>query len=166
MNEHLTCFVDLDGVIADFDKRVSQINGGVPTSTIPRGKLWASIQKFNDEVEPFFGSLDMMPDARILWDYVTKNFVNVAILSACGYTPRDGAAQKKAWVAKHLGRDVVVKVVTGSGDKAAFATRTSILIDDREKSIIPWVNAGGIGILHRNATQTIHMLEDTINAVA
>lgn len=162
MNEHLTIACDLDGVLANFDKKISELNGGMACSAVPRGKLWASVAHYNDNVQPFFLSLEKMPDADHLWDFVRSNFINVFILSAAGYTPRNGAEQKKEWVAKHFGRDVVTKVVNGSGDKAAFATPNTILIDDREKSIIPWVNAGGIGILHRNAAETIRMLKDTI----
>jgi hypothetical protein len=34
-----------------------------------------------------------------------------------------------------------------------------ILIDDMEKNIIPWRNAGGIGILHGNTYNTIQQLK-------
>lgn len=162
MNEHLTVAVDLDGVLANFDKKVSELNNGMPCNSIPRGRMWASVGHYDKTVGPFFESLEKMPDADQLWSFLRQNFVNIFILSAAGYTPRNGAEQKKNWVAKNFGRDVVVKVVTGSGDKAAFANENTILIDDREKSIHPWIAAGGIGILHRNASETIHMLKDVI----
>ena len=162
LNEHLTVAIDLDGVLANFDKRVSGLNGGVPCASIPRGKMWASVGHYDKTVGPFFESLEKMPDADELVDFIRSNFVNYFILSAAGYTPPNGEQQKKNWVAKHYGHGVVVKVVRGSGDKAAFATPNTILIDDREKSIIPWTNAGGIGVLHRNTRETIHMLKEII----
>jgi hypothetical protein len=43
--------------------------------------------------------------------------------------------------------------------KAAYAKPNHILIDDREKSIQPWREAGGIGILHTSAADTISQLQ-------
>ena len=56
--------------------------------------------------------------------------------------------------------DVVVNLVRKSNDKAAYAAPNHILIDDRSKSIQPWVAAGGIGILHTNAANTIRQLKE------
>jgi 5'-nucleotidase len=163
MNEHLTVALDSDGVVADFSGFVSSLNGGMVCETIPRGKLWSSVAHYDKTVGPFFEALPKMPDADELMDFVVANFINRFVLTAAGYTPPNGAVQKKNWYAKHYGKDLVVKVVNGSGDKAAFATPTTILIDDREKSIIPWVAAGGIGILHRNANDTIERLKEIID---
>ena len=43
--------------------------------------------------------------------------------------------------------------------KAAFAIEGAVLIDDREKNINAWVEAGGIGILHTSAANTIDQLK-------
>ena len=39
-----------------------------------------------------------------------------------------------------------------------FASPNSILIDDREDNIKGWIDAGGIGILHTSADNTINTL--------
>lgn len=162
MNEHYRIYCDLDGVIADFDSKVSEINEGVASKDLGSSKLWASVSNYNSKVEPFFESLAKIPDADDLWKFLITNFENVAILSACGYTPRDGADQKRRWVKKHLGESVVSHIVTKSPDKATFASPNSILIDDRMKSITPWVDAGGIGILHTSAADTISQLKELL----
>lgn len=162
MNEQYKIFIDLDGVIANFDKKISELNGGIPCSQVPRGRLWASVGRYDEEVGPFFESLEKMPDADVLWNFVRDNFVNMAVLSAAGYTPKDGVGQKKRWVAKNYGNSVVCKVVTSSSDKAAFAGPKVILVDDRSKSIDPWVAAGGIGVLHKSAEDTIRQLKEIV----
>lgn len=163
MNEHLTVALDSDGVVCDFEglvcKHLKIDHVGQVKS---RGQLWWAVDDYNRNVAPFFESLPKMPDADRLVVFVRTNFVNHFILTACGYTPKDGAGQKKRWFAREYGHDLHVKVVTGSGDKAAFATPTTILIDDRAKSIDPWVAAGGIGILHKRVDTTIARLLEII----
>lgn len=162
MNEHLTVAIDSDGVLAHFEKKVCEINEATSISEIHRSRLWQSVDHYDRTVEPFFESLEKMPDADVLMDFIRHNFVNHFVLTACGYTPKNAAEQKKNWFRKHYGHDLIVKVVSKSPDKAQFATPTTILIDDRMKSIEPWVAAGGIGILHTDAETTITRLKEII----
>jgi hypothetical protein len=159
-NEGLFCAIDLDGVLASFEQKVAEINK-LEFHKIPRGKMWRSIQDYDDKVEPFFESLDLMPDAIQLFNFVKDNFVNHFILTACGNTPKNAAQQKRNWCKRHFG-NVVVKTVQDSHQKAQFASPNSILIDDRSKSIDPWVTAGGIGILHTSAADSILRIKQII----
>ena len=45
-------------------------------------------------------------------------------------------------------------------DKHEYAAPNHILIDDRDKAILPWREAGGIGILHTSANDTIAQLKE------
>ena len=164
MNEHLTLAMDADGVITHFELPICQhLKIDHIGQVKSRGQLWWAVDDINRNVGPFFELLPKMPDADRLVDFVRANFVNHYILTACGYTPKDGADQKRRWFAREYGHDLHVKVVNGSGDKAAFATPTTILIDDRSKSIDPWVAAGGIGILHKDVDSTIARLLEIID---
>jgi len=161
LNENYTIYLDADGVLCDFEKKVSEING-LPFHKISRGKLWSSIEKYDKEVEPFFENLEKMPDADELLNFVNNNFINIFILTACGNTPKNAAQQKRNWFRKNY-PNLIVKTVQDSKDKAKFANSNSILVDDRSKSIDPWKSAGGIGILHtsaRNSIEEINMLLD------
>lgn len=155
-NTKFTIALDSDGVLADFERKVLEITG-IPILKIPKKELWRQISDYDKHVAPFFATLPKMPDADILWEYVTSTFSNYFILTATGYTPRDGAQQKRQWYREHYG-DVRIETVNTSLDKARFATPTTILIDDRMNSISPWVKAGGIGILHVTAKQSIQEL--------
>lgn len=161
-NYELKVFLDLDGVLADFSGRLKEITGK-PAESLSKGYLWASVQKYNDNVAPFFETLDKMPDADQLFNFVTGNFGHVGILTATGWTPRDGADQKRNWVKKHFGDKLDVKVVTSGSLKKEFATPQTVLVDDTTKAITPWIQAGGIGVLHRNAKQSIEELKQILS---
>lgn len=156
-------FVDLDGVLADFDKGIEKLLGQRP----PRDrnadkefkkKMWKAVGRYQKEGGHFWGDLDMMPDAASLWDYVKK--YNPSILTATGNPGYNAGQQKVVWVEHHLGANIPVHLTRKSEEKAQFAGPNHILIDDREKSIEPWTAAGGIGILHRSAADSIRQLKE------
>jgi hypothetical protein len=106
----------------------------------------------------FFEELDLLPDAMQLWNYVNNH--RVFICSATGNTVNAGP-EKRIAVRRHFGEEAADKaiLVKHSQDKANYASPTSILIDDRTRSIDPWIAAGGIGILHKSAADTIAQLQ-------
>lgn len=160
-------FVDLDGVLADFDKEFLSRFGNTPEHFRKCGKVeekkhWRHLANHILHGD-FYGSLELMPDAMILMNFVKQ--YDPAILSATGTQhPQVVASQKMRWVKHHLG-EMEMHYVRTSADKAGFSTPDSILIDDREKSINPWVAAGGIGILHKNAAQTISELKTILENI-
>jgi len=162
-NERYYIMIDLDGVLADFEGKVTEILGR-PMNSVPKGSVWKAVQAYNNQVAPFFESLPKMSDADKLVKFCVENFMNVKILTATGYVPKDAAEQKKRWVLKNYGPTLPVKTVTSSEQKAMYANPKTILIDDRSKSIGPWESAGGIGILHKNADLTISELKKLINS--
>lgn len=153
--------IDMDGVLADFSAMVEQILDK-PRDQITTREMWDGINRYNKNVEPFFENLPVMDDALDLVRFVYNNFNNWYILTASGYTPKDAPEQKKRWISKVFGPMTEVVVVTRSSDKAKYATQNSILIDDRSQSIDPWVAAGGIGILHTSAKDSIEQLKKYI----
>jgi len=153
-----TIAVDMDGVLADFSAGAREMLG-LDKDTTPSKKFWSTLSRYDKEVKPFFLNLPVMDDAFELMRFVHSNFKNYYILTASGYTPKDGAEQKKEWVKKVFGPQIRVEVVKKSSDKANYATNNSILIDDRMHSIGPWRDAGGIGIVHVTAQQSITELK-------
>lgn len=157
-------YIDSDGVIADFSSYVMQHYGKLPDGLTGRDKkdFWQWVQHHNDTVEPFFLNLPKMKDADVLLDYCTKMFDEVIILTATGHTPIGVGEQKREWYQKHY-PDLKVELVRKSSDKARYAESGRILIDDRDKSIDPWVAAGGTGILHTSAEDTIKLIKLLLN---
>lgn len=162
-NKRFVIFVDMDGVVANWEGRVIEILGSkFDLSTCSKSYKWAMITKYNTEVQPFYETLDKFNDTDELWAFITENFQFYSILSAAGSTPKDSAAQKRRWIRRELGDDVNSIIVRDGGDKAKFANAHTILIDDREKVLNPFKEAGGIGILHTSAVDTIRQLQEII----
>ena len=154
-------YVDLDGVIVNFAEHAKEITG-IDIDNAgkdDRNKFWKHVERHVKQGKPFFAAMSPMEDAYKLWNYVEKH--SPTILSATGHIFGAGK-EKRAWVRDHLGASVAEKAifVRNSRDKAKYATSISILIDDRTKSITPWVEAGGIGILHTTTELTIKQLKE------
>jgi len=155
-------FLDLDGVMADFIKGIKKIvpdysEADYESDPKYRKQMWDVIKEYSANGGKLWGELDLMPDAMVLWDYISSSD-GLEILTASG-NPKYGAGeQKREWVPKHLG-GVKINLVRKSSEKAAYAAPNHILIDDMPKSIDPWVKAGGIGILHTSAADTINKLK-------
>lgn len=153
-NEGLVVACDADGVLVNFEGGCERLTGQPWTGKPP----WGAISRCP---HPFFEQLEKMPDADQLWGFIEANFINRFVLTAYGHTPKDAEAQKRRWFAREYPK-AIMKGVVSSEDKVKFAGPNVILIDDRSKSIDPWVAAGGIGILHRNAATTIRELQRLI----
>lgn len=154
-------YVDLDGVLADFNGHARTVYG-LSDSVLKSNKIWDYITQYQkNSNKEWFYDLPLMNDAMQLWDYV-KDY-SPTILTATGWEYEKVSEQKRKWVEKHFGSDIPVITVPKSEDKAKYATADSILIDDSERSINPWIQNKGIGILHKNSTQTIKDLEKIFN---
>jgi hypothetical protein len=157
-------YVDMDGVIADFQGAMVDRFGWDFNSAPSRRQAWKAIQRYDQDGKSngekgWFYSLPKMKDADKLWAFVTANFANVEILTASGSTPRDAQGQKRAWIGDNFGYDIRVNIVESGAEKASYATEKTVLIDDRQKVINPFINAGGIGVLHTSASKTIATLK-------
>lgn len=155
-------FVDLDGVMVDFNKFAKDCIGIRPTDwELDKGikrDFWKAVGKWVKDGKKFFEDMEPMADANILWGHIKK--YHPTILSATGFV-NNAKVEKRAWVTKHLGSTAggMALLVRSASDKAQYAAPNHILIDDREKAIDPWVAAGGIGILHTSALETIKQLK-------
>ncbi len=158
-------YIDSDGVICDFDGYVYEKTGKRVSDFNPKSSFWQWLTHHDSKVEKFFHNLPKMNDADTLMTYLlSTDFKSVKVLTACGYTPKDAKEQKVEWYAEHY-PEVECIVVAKSPDKALYAHPYAILIDDRSKSIDPWVAKGGIGILHTSAEDTIAQLRDIVESM-
>ena len=156
--------VDLDGVLVNFEQKVRDL--GYSPELIKadpmKDQFWGYISKgVGTGGLKFWSDMYPMDDALELWDFI-KNYSPTILTSAAGIF--GGCEQKNEWVNKYLGYCPVV-CVNDSAEKANYAHENAILIDDRSKSIIPWESAGGIGILHKSAVNTIHQLKEILGDI-
>ncbi len=153
-------FVDLDGVLADFDSGVLRVTGRQPHRQSP-GDMWRKLQAARP---PFFEGLGWTKDCgQKLWDSIAP--FSPAVLTGL---PRGTWAepQKRKWCARFLGASVKVHCCA-SKDKKNYATsclrfekRQPVLIDDRLSNCEEWKKAGGAAIHHRCLAETLRQLRD------
>ncbi len=150
-------FVDLDGVLCDFAAHVKQVTGlEFEDNDTLDAALWKTVHAIQEAGEPFYSIMHKTPDADQLWQRVQP--YEPAILTSTGKYYDYARAEKCKWVQEHLTGYSDIITVPRSALKAEYAAANHILIDDRMKSIGPWRLAGGMGILHTSAQDTIEKL--------
>jgi hypothetical protein len=155
--------VDLDGVLVNFEKFARVTIGITPvdpeTGANRKKEFWKAVDKWTRDGNQFFKAMEPLDDASILWKALIQ-FTTPTILSATGHV-QNAAVEKREWVKDFCGAGFASNAlfVRDGKDKAAHAAPNHILIDDRSIAIDPWVAAGGIGILHTSALDTLLKLE-------
>ncbi len=153
-------YIDLDGVLADFNSKVREITGKYP-SELTTKELWKQLQL----VDNFYYSLDIIKGSEEFLDHIWRNStVLVEILTALPSPSkklRTSSNDKIMWVYDKLDPYIITNCVSNWRMKTYFCRNDDdILIDDQEKNIVNWQEAGGIGILHDNFEDTIQKLKE------
>ncbi len=145
--------VDQDGVLSDFAGAVRRRLGFDPDAPdADRRALWDMVSQ-----DPgFWRGLDPMPGARDLWRFLAP--YDPSILTGVGGDAAECERGKKEWAFAHLGCGKVT--VTNSGRKPEFCRPGDILIDNSAANVAAWEAAGGIGVLHVSAAETIARLRE------
>jgi hypothetical protein len=147
-------YLDMDGVLADFDKRAAEVFGMPPREFEDRygeAEFWRRLYETPD----FFATFDMMPDALDLWK-ATEHLSPIVLTGI----PRGEWAvdQKRCWIAAKLGPDVPV-IACASRNKSRHCLPGDVLVDDRPQYKDLWEAAGGTFVVHASAAQSIAALE-------
>ena len=148
-------FIDLDGVLVDFDRGVLAICGGLPDELAPNF-MWRAVSR----TAGFYEHLAWLPDGRELWAFAVRH----APIILTGL-PRGAWAepQKRRWCARELGPTVPV-ITCLSRDKHLEARAAiddeivPVLVDDRLNLKADWEDIGGIFIHHTGVAASIDRL--------
>lgn len=168
-------YLDVDGVLADFDGYVAKHGIQNRTGHIHRpNSEWSDEDKKVDaevrllmDTPGFWSALPVLPDAHELWDYVQKHYT-VTILTA---RPVDAigahriAEEKHRWVNDHFDEGRYEFICCLRSEKREYARSKrflhsrNLLIDDMPYNCREWTEAGGISIRHTSACDTIKHLK-------
>lgn len=177
---NIAIYLDMDGVLADFDRRAQEIyppfEGMAKWFHHGQGskaeytKLYTNLVFKILRTRNFWIDLPWMLDGRKLFSYVESHFHHnqIGILTAPMSQDERCEREKWEWVQTHL--KVVPRALFFCHlNKEQFVGKIpgkyQILIDDREKNIIAWKSAGGIGIHHISAHDTIRQLEHILSEI-
>jgi len=148
-------YIDLDGVMADFDKHFP-ILFGTNHNDLEDDVMWKHINSHPS----FFLDLPVCEGAIDFFNSVKH--LNPTILTACPKSNyKLAAVQKRQWVRKHISTNITVIPMMGGKNKGLFMHNVGdVLIDDFEKNCKAWAELGGFPILHKNFTDTSKTLKD------
>lgn len=179
--EIITLYLDMDGVLADFELQFEQLTNE-PPGVFEKKKgtkaMWSTI--FAEGV-PFWSEMQPMSDFHILRDYLgqLKNNpkVKIEILTSTSAEQirvnfpqtaskiiHDIELGKTMWIKKYLTGTKINFAVSGT-DKARWATKSSILLDDLYRNVEQFIAAGGEGIVYRNADQAKKDIETSVGVI-
>lgn len=159
-----TLYLDMDGVIANFEKRYYELFSQTPEEGRDRKQFSTNWPVF--VLGGNFANLEKWPGAdellKVVEDYHNKG-VKVEILSSSGGEKfhEEVTAQKLSWLRNH-GITYKANIVPGRKHKRDWANADSILIDDTPDVIEAFNKAGGIGILHKDLGETLKTLQSAI----
>jgi hypothetical protein len=152
-------FLDLDGVLADFDAGARSVLGMSSRdfeAKFGKSEFWRRLARAKD----FYVTLPLLPDARELFDAVKH--LEPTILT--GLPLGNWAApQKVRWAAEHFPGTKII--TTMARDKYKHMTGLDVLVDDRADHRDKWEAAGGTFIHHKNARDSLKQLAEIYPSV-
>lgn len=169
-------FCDLDGVLVDFNRGFKRIEANkdelLPTEYEEKygiEKMWELV---DSEGDSFWANLKWMKDGRELWDYLSQ--FDPIILSSPSRS-KHSVTGKMKWINRNLGLsqskpttsskkwDPESRIILSSRKYKFANSKDDILVDDTKSKIKDWTDAGGTGVLHNDATDTIRVMEEILS---
>jgi hypothetical protein len=185
-------FLDMDGVLCDFDEGFKKYNplnitfteyerlykqkkeefkikkeqGNVTGKFTELRNPWEILSR-PENGKHFWSELEWLPDGKKLFKYLKSQKLHIEVCSAPDRTFYS-VNGKKEWCKRELGAHIKVNLTNPregekSIQKVKFAkSKFDILIDDMQKNIDAW-NAVGTGIHHVDYENTVKQLNEIIN---
>jgi 5'(3')-deoxyribonucleotidase len=165
-------FLDMDGVLADMDKKWIELFG-MRLQDFPSRQIgWAAANGHPD----MYRHLDKMIDADVLVDGVfelsEQYDFEVGTLTAIPSVGKIPLAEqhKREWIVEMFPQypQLIENFNIGphAKDKQNHAQPGFILIDDSTLNIPQWNNKGGFGILHSSAHNSLQVLRNYLKSSA
>jgi len=156
-------YLDMDGVVANFDKRFEDLSGMLPQAYVDKhGKnaFWDLIDEKHKV--SFWRGIEIMPGANELVNFVSK--YPYQMLTAPS-VKKQSVIGKGLWVKDKVGTlypskpKVFYRKAKEKHMVKPNLTKNDILVDDRPDTIARWDGAGGTAVLYQSAGQVINDLK-------
>lgn len=152
--------IDLDGVVADF------VIGYETLYNVSIDNVeMLTLNKTKFAKDDFFRNLPVIKSGLKLLRYLdTLDNIEIRILTAVGDNDLEiNKLNKELWVKENLGNYKFLWVKKAV-EKAKYATKDSYLVDDRAKSLNPYLDAGGSGYLYNDDCESaISSIDEWLN---
>jgi len=150
-----TIYLDMDGVISDFDASYKWLFGKCCRDD-PVRRNWNTFVRDHQG----FRDLPWVRDGKKLLQYIESLNKNIVILS-CASKPItfDEVVEQKTYWLRSNGIQYPTIFTKTKEEKGEHASPSCLLIDDSIKCIDAFKKNGGQAILHQNFEQTKHLLE-------
>ena len=154
-----TIYLDMDGVLVDFDKQFENISGMPPREYEKihgADGFWGLIDdpKRGGGVG-YWRGMEWMPGGEELYNFASKHPHFLLSSPSRSELSRIG---KRMWRKDKTPNTKLI--LARSYNKKNYADENSILIDDRKDTIDSWIKAGGIGIHYTSSQDAIRQLKD------
>lgn len=156
-----TLYLDMDGVVADFDEYAARTLGLPPSGGVYSQEVWQQLannsRMYRDLVKTPYADELVFQCSRI----AKQAGLDLRFLTAVpkGNDVPWAFYDKVIWAQKNF---PAIPVMFGpfSKNKHSHCQPGDILIDDRTSNITEWQAAGGIGILHTGYESTKAVLDE------
>ena len=156
-------YLDMDGVVANFDKRFEDLSGMLPQAYVDKNGLNAFWDLIDEKHKvAFWRGIEVMPGAEKLVNFVSQ--YPYQMLTAPS-VKKQSIIGKGLWVKDKVGTlypskpKVFYRKAKLKHTVKPELTKNDILIDDRADTIGRWDGAGGTAILFQSADQVINDLK-------
>lgn len=158
-------YLDMDGVLADFERGVLELAGMQPTPLNGKrdahydDRMWQAIQR----VDHFYARLEPIPGALEMFAELCERYGNrCEILTGIPKPRRNilhAREDKLEWVKRVLRSNIRVNVVLRE-EKPDFCTGPDcVLVDDSIRNIKEWEKKGGTGVLFEGAQSALIQIQ-------
>jgi 5'(3')-deoxyribonucleotidase len=162
-----TLYLDMDGVVADFDEYAARTLGVPPSAGIYPDEVWyklaSNARLYRDLVKTSYADELVFQCSRLakLHNYELKFLTAVPKGNDVPWAFYD----KVVWCQTYF-PGIPVMFGPFSRDKHVHCQAGDILIDDRKSNIEEWQAAGGKAILHTDFVSTMEQLNQLIPQVS
>ena len=161
--ENPNIYLDMDGVVANFNKRFEDLSGMLPQAYVDKHGLNAFWDLIDEKHKvAFWRGIELMPGAVELVKFVSQ--YPYQMLTAPS-VKKQSVIGKGLWVKDKVGTlypskpKVFYRKAKEKHMVKPELTKNDILIDDRADTIARWDGAGGTAILYQSADQVINDLK-------